>query len=138
MSLIREPYLFTPEQIKKIEDTKSARWLLDTEHINIPVSVFWQYEKHPDGSNFFALYRYNAGGVDALMIIDGAFILDQKIDGLLLESGAVMYSRYRHDYVESERVASDGGRSYTRVYGDPDLYRFVTIRVTEQGEILVE
>lgn len=136
MKLIREPYLFSPEQVKKIEELRNARWLLDTEHKGHPVSVFWQDEAHPNGSNFFALYYKNVPW--ELMITDGAFILDQSIRGIMLPSGNVIYSRYVHDFFEREGVAIDGGRSYTRVVGDSSLYRFVTIRVTEQGEIKID
>ncbi len=139
MNLIREPYLFTKDQIKKIEELKSARWLLDTEHKGHPVSVFWQDERYPDGSHFFSLaYDFTKSmHKPSLWITDGAFILDQVIEGLLLPSGDVIYSRHRHDYFERESVAIDGGRSYTRIVGDSSLYRLVTIRVTEKGEITI-
>ncbi len=133
MNLIREPYLFSPEGIKKIEELKSARWLLDTEHKNTPVSIFWQDERHPQGSNFFALHYYH----DGLLISNGAFILDQVIEGVLLPNGDVIYSRHVHDYCQYGDVAIDGGREYTRVVGNL-MHPIVEIRVTEKGEIRIE
>jgi hypothetical protein len=137
MNLIREPYVLTKEGVKKVEELKNAKWLLDTEHKGVPVSVFWQDVPHPKGSNFFALYYYDAGGVDTLMIIDGAFITKQKIKAVMLLNGDVIYSRYRHDYFEHRGIAIDGGRDYLKVSGDPHKWCEVGVRVTKSGDVMV-
>lgn len=135
MKLIREPYVLTKEGVKKVEELKNAKWLLDTEHKGVPVSVFWQEVPHPEGSNFFALY-YSNGGLGPLMITDGAFILDQEIQGLMLPNGDVIYSRHRHDYFQRGDVAIDGGREYTCVVGNTN-HKHVSITVDQGGNISV-
>lgn len=153
MNLIREPYIFTKDKIEIIEKARDARWLLDTEHNGIPVSVFWTDVKHPAGSNFFALYyttTKESPNKQVLMITNGDFILDQKITGLLLPNGGqvskgnepasqadyVIYSRHRHDMFWHGDVAIDGGREYTRVVGNVNYPR-VTITFNGRGEILI-
>ncbi len=112
MKLINKSILFTEDQITRIEQTRSAKFVCDTEHKDKHVAVFYGDTEHPvSKSRYFALYY-----ADTLMITDGAFIEGQEISGALADNGDVIFSRYRHDYVISPdgSVTIDGGRAYTK------------------------
>jgi hypothetical protein len=115
MTIKNDPVLFSKEQIEKIEKLKNAKYVCSTEHRGFPIEVFYSDVAHPDsGSRYFGLYR--SGITRELMITNGAFIEDQKIDAIIADNGEIVYSRYRHDYIRSTdgSVFIDGGREYTR------------------------
>jgi hypothetical protein len=125
MQLLNEPVNFSPENIAIIEKTRNAKWVIDTEkpeHSNLVVSIFYQEEAYPEtGSHYFGLYKTPKAGPTPetawqLMITDGAWIEDLKIDTVEAANGDVIFSRYRHDYRTSPdgSVFIDGGRAYTR------------------------
>lgn len=114
MKLLNEPVMFLAENIEKIEQLRAAKYVCDTSHKDIAVSVFYGRDTHPvSGSRYFALYRNQN---NSLMITDGAFIEGQEIVGVVAENGDVIFSRHRHDYRSSPdgSVFIDGGRDYTR------------------------
>lgn len=115
MTIQIEPVLFSKEQIEKIENLRSAKYVCSSEENDICVEVFYGSESHPvSGSRYFGLYR--TAYTDELMITNGAFIEDQEIDAVIADNGDIIYSRYRHDYMKSKdgSVWIDGGRAYTR------------------------
>lgn len=119
MNIVREPYLFSPQQIAIIEEKYNARWLLSTEKNDINVEIFWTDVKHPEGSNYFGMYYNNY----QLMITDGIFVEDQEFS-CIEEDGKIYYSRYRHDYVMTPNgFIIDGGRAYTRSSISTDTFR---------------
>ena len=133
MKLLNEPVLFSEENVKKIEDLKSAKYVCDTEQNGLHVAIFYANEAHPDsGSRYFGLYY--TGVENQLMITNGAFIEEQDIAGVVAENGDVIYSRYRHDYRRSPdgTVFVDGGRAYTRT----NAAQGVSLKV-ENGELKI-
>ncbi len=118
--------LFSESQIQKIEKTKKATYLLDTEHKDVHVAVFYGEEEHPvSKSRYFALYfSYGDYEKPKLMIADGSFIEEQKIVAAVSDEGEVIFSRYRHDFFESRdgSVFIDGGRSYYRTNKPGSLF----------------
>jgi hypothetical protein len=111
--IINEPYLFTREQIGRIEELRSCRYVCASEHQGRSVEVFYGDEPHPDsGSRYFALYY--AG--DDLMITNGQFVEEQELDAVIADNGDIVFSRARHDFHTSPdgSVWIDGGRAYTR------------------------
>lgn len=115
MNIQNEPILFDKEQIDKIANLKSARYVCASEHQGKSVEVFYSDKAHPaSGSRYFALYY--SSHTNELMITDGSFIEEQKIYAVIADDGDIIYSRHRHDYRKSndDSVWIDGGRSYTR------------------------
>ncbi len=116
---------FTDEQTKKIEELKKATWVCDVEHpagSNRVVSVFYQEEPY-EGSHYFGLYHhvidpFNSDATQ-LMITNGSWIEETKLDGLQADNGEVIYSHFRHDmkYSKDRSCWIDGGRAYWRASG---------------------
>jgi len=125
-----------PEMIDVFEREYKAKYLLETclkarngGWVNFPAAVFYTEEKHPRGSNYFAIYHDG----DRLMITDALpSINDVEFKGIEAE-GEVVYSRYRHDYREGKNGAFvDGGRDYFRYGGDRfSDYNIVKFKVVE-------
>ena len=143
MKLINKPLVFTEDSIKKIEETKEAKWVIDTEYQGILCSVFYQ-ENPPSGmSNYFALYSTVVNPHEVMdgkeaqrkfMITDGSWITKLEITGIEAANGDVIMSHYRHhmNYSEDGSVFIDGGNAYTRYGGSaPNLpERLCKIKIT--------
>jgi hypothetical protein len=121
MIVLNESCLWTPKQINTIEKHYHGKYLLDTclktaegEWANFPAAIFYTEKAHPEGSNYFAIYRDHIKG---LMINNGYNAIKDPIKGLLID-GAIIYSRYRHDYREFHGIIIDGGRDYFRMGGE--------------------
>lgn len=78
---------------------------------NKPVAVFWQEVAHPQGSNYFGIYRDDLGH---FLITDAQATVGILITGLMNEKHEVIYSAYRHDCQTHGGMLIDGGRDYTR------------------------
>lgn len=133
----KDPVLFTQEQIEKICDLKTAKYVCATEHDGVCIEVFYAATAHPDsGSRYFGIYT--GGRARELFITNGAFIEDQEISAVIADNGDIIYSRYRHDYRVSDdnSVWIDGGRSYTRS-GMYPTERWCTL-VVRDGELQVK
>jgi len=141
MKLLNKSYIFTPEQIKVIEEKYNAKYILESclkmkngNWANFPAAFFYTKEKHPEGSNYFALFRDTDGD---LMITNGYESLnDVAFIGIEAED-EVAYSRYRHDCVTHKNNSFiDGGRDYARFGGDEfEDYNRVVFKVVD-GEVV--
>jgi len=129
------------DAINNIEDFYNAKYLLESclmdqngNWANFPAAIFYTEKKHPQGSNYFALY-YNGNGelriTNALSSIDGIVF-----SGIRSEHG-VIYSRFRHDYrSDSSGSFVDGGRDYFRYgFGNNAISEIVTFKV-EQDKLV--
>jgi hypothetical protein len=86
---------------------------------NLPVSIFYQQEAHPRGSNWFGLYFNH---LDKLMITDGKSAVDNIWVGVLNEkTNEILYSAYRHDYQVYGDLMADGGAEYTKSSVHPHI-----------------
>jgi len=115
----KKPYWLKPEGIKTVEESKGAVfmgcWCIKTAQgtwAEEPVDVF--YVPNPDvakgHSHYFGLF-FRQG---QLFITNAASAFESPITGAVLESGEVIVSRYRHDFVQKNEVFVDGGRDYFR------------------------
>ena len=129
MPIPKEGYFFSKEQIEKIEELRSAKymgyWCLRSRNggwTEQPFDVFYQKElSDPSHSHYFALMRRDG----EIFIANGESAFAEVITALLTKEGSVLVSRYRHDYVAaSPGEFIDGGRDYLRWGGQGQLANF--------------
>lgn len=108
--------------------TKNGSWA------DIPVAVFYQEDAHPQGSNYFGLYK-SILPWEGLMITDAIKAVDNIWTGVLNpETNEVLYSAYQHDYQVHGDLMADGGACYTRSSKHP----LVTFKIDKDKIILWE
>lgn len=79
------------------------------------VYVFYNKEKHPQGSNYFGLY-YNYARED-WFIIDAGEVEKKEYCGILRPDDTILHSYHRHNYVNDEHGNMvDGGNEYFKHY----------------------
>lgn len=80
-----------------------------------PRAVFYQPNpKDPAHSNYFALHLRD----QHVYITDARSVAATPIMGILCPDGEIIYSRYRHDFVQHESgIFIDGGRDYGKRNG---------------------
>jgi hypothetical protein len=98
---------------------------------NFPAMIFYSEIPHPQGSNYFALYKsFNEISEETnWMITDGASGVEGEFYGFLFPDGELLHSRYRHDYCRHGGIAIDGGRDYVHVIGDDESARGVKFKI---------
>lgn len=128
---------------RSIADMRGAKFLgeFDPKDWNMPIPVFYNKEKHPRGSHYFAMYHTSwiPSPFDDLpadkgrwMIMDGGNIENQTYRGFVFPEG-IFYSRYRHDYKERDGYTVDGGFDYGR-YSIPSTgakYPYVEFQIKD-------
>lgn len=84
---------------------------------NSPVALFWQEVPHPEGSNWMGVFLNSDSNP---YVMDGQSASRLPIRGYVSQEGQVLFSKYRHDFRQSNdgSVTVDGGREYTRLLGD--------------------
>lgn len=89
---------------------KGGRWSDEM----IPIFYVETPEK-PEYSNYFGLFVRNGKAY----ITDGVSAFSEPIVGIVGSTGAVVYSRCRHDFrsLPNDEGSIDGGRDYLRVLG---------------------
>lgn len=124
VNILNESSFLTSTDIQNIEDKYDAIYVFEScirnkfgGWANFPVAVFHTQLAHPDGSNYFGIYKSPFDG--RIMITDAASAVEGEIEALKVGDD-VIYSRYRHDYREHKGYFVDGGRDYLR-YGGSDL-----------------
>ena len=122
--------------IKDIELKYNAKYVIDSclksdsgNWLNFPAAFFYTEEKHPRGSNYFAMY--SLGG---WMITNGIRVSEGVFHGILFEDGELVHSRYRHDWFEHRGAMVDGGRNYFRTSTCPEGAKQVKFNIVN-GEI---
>lgn len=122
--------------IKDIELKYNAKYVIDSclksdsgNWLNFPAAFFYTEEKHPRGSNYFAMY--SLGG---WMITNGIRVSEGVFHGILFEDGELVHSRYRHDWFEHRKAMVDGGRNYFRTSTCPEGAKQVKFNIVN-GEI---
>jgi len=81
-----------------------------------PVSVFWvEQPSDPSYSNYFGIYTVNG----VIFITNALSATEGYWDGIVADDGEIIYSRYRHDFRQSndKTVIVDGGRDYFKCMG---------------------
>ena len=127
-----ESVLFTKEAIEGIEKYYDAKFVCDSEISDVPMAIFYGKTPHPDsGSHYFGIYFKGSGENRHLMITNGQPAVDAGLEGVISDSGEVLYSHYRHHFCESKdgSVFIDGGRSYIRTNAKPN--RVVNLKIKD-------
>ena len=118
MNIHNECTWLKPDGIAKVENMYNAKYVfescLKTKNgwCNMPVAIFYTEVAHPEGSNYFGLYRTDFGDI---MITNG--ISATEPFNALQVGDDIIYSRYRHDYREFNGAIVDGGRDYFKHNG---------------------
>jgi len=87
----------------------------------IAFDIFYRDTPHPEfGNRYFGLYYDHIR--DCMMIINAEDVEDYKFTCSLASNDQLVYSQHRHDMVQVYGGSLDGGRSYTRVSGKPNLF----------------
>ena len=135
--------------VKKIESKYSAKYLIDScaptqggGYANFPFAIFYCDKKHPDGSNFLAVFNKVdpvSGQFLGTFVTDGHFLTKQTINAVVADDGELIYSRYRHDARSSKdgSVTIDGGRDYCKIAGAIHN-KSCTITFDEEGAMHVK
>lgn len=147
MKIHNECTFINPEGIAKVEEMYNATYVFesclktrDGGWSNFPVAIFYTEKAHPQGSNYFGLYRQQVSIDDKphILIVD-AISATEMFVGLQVGED-IIYSRYRHDYRqldESEDGAFiDGGRDYVRT--NPEIGKLVHLKVVKDKLELVD
>lgn len=134
----QEPTSYQPLNIPKVEENYGAKFVGDfcikTKNgwSEEPVAIF--YQPNPDvekgHKHYFGLFVRD----DSIYITDGTSAFSEPIVGIVTRGGEVIFSRYRHNFVEREGVFIDGGRDYVRVGGD--ITGLERVHVVPDGAIL--
>lgn len=127
--------------IEYIEEKYKAHYIgefclkgVSGEWVNQPVALFYNEEKHPRGSNYFAIlnkYRYPNIDSPTVMITNGISAVEDKegnpivYSAVLNNDNKALYSAYRHDYQTYEDLMIDGGRDYTKSSLGSPFIRFI-------------
>ena len=118
--------------ISDIEKKYKAKYIMDSclksesgNWLNFPAAFFYTEEKHPEGSNYFALYKLDG----STYITNGIRITEGEFNGFLFEDGELVHSRYRHDWFEHRGAMVDGGRDYFRCGERPDEAKSILFKV---------
>ena len=83
----------------------------------IAFDIFYRDTPHPKfGNRYFGIYDNPRDG--RMYITNADEVEDYEFKCGVTEDDRLVYSRHRHDLVEVDGGALDGGRSYTRVIGD--------------------
>jgi hypothetical protein len=140
MMKIKNNYHFNEELISRLEKSYKAKFVCETcikdvtnGWYNTPVALFYSKVKHPQGSNWFAIFQQ----------LDGHFSITNGISAVepdntltgLTDGKEVVYSSYRHHFSKLGNGHIDGGRDYTKT-NIPEGMRIVSLQITPDGLIL--
>jgi hypothetical protein len=135
MKIHNESSWLKPDGIAKVEQMYNAKYVFESclktrfgGWSEFPVAIFYTEQAHPEGSNYFGLFKSEFG---QLTICNGISALEEFI-GLQIGED-IIYSRYRHDYCtlnENEDGGFiDGGRDYVRT--NPEIGKLVKLKVVK-------
>jgi hypothetical protein len=125
-----ESILFSEDTISRLEEVYRAVYVCDSQlktkngWSENPVAVFYTVHPHPEGSNYFGIFVR-----DKVPMICNAETALEPFTGAVKKNGDIVYSRFRHDYVEFDGAYSiDGGRDYVRL-GGPEMPQTVKLKI---------
>lgn len=92
--------------------------------VNGPSQIYYTPERHPEGSNYFALWFKGddlviSNGISAVENPDGTPVIYQGV--LDEKSKEILYSAFRHDYQTYWKMMCDGGRDYLKSSTHPSV-----------------
>lgn len=104
-------------------------------HAAYAADIFYRDTPHPEyGNHYFAFYP-NQFADDARIMITNADGIEKFMFSMLQGDDGLEYSQHRHDYREVNDYAIDGGRSYTRIAGDPPQVKTLILQHGEFVEV---
>jgi len=125
-----ESILFSEDTIRRLEEIYKAVYVCDSQiktksgWSDNPVAVFYTAQPHPEGSNYFGIFMR-----DKKPFICNAESALAPFVGAVKKNGDIVYSRFRHDYVEFDGAyCIDGGRDYVRL-GGPEMPQTVQLKI---------
>ena len=140
MKIHNECTFLKPDGIAKMENMYNATFVMESclktkngGWSNFPVAIFYTEKAHPRGSNYMGLY---VDSYNRFLITDG-ITATEPFEGIQIGDN-VYYSHYRHHYRECGPVAIDGGRDYTKLVGDINAAKKVTLKVNKDKLEVVE
>ena len=141
MKILNECSFIDKNNIERIEKHYNGKYIFESclklkngNWANFPVAIFYTEKAHPEGSNYFAIYRDTDGHYGIANGITA--IKDITYVGLKVDD-TVIYSRYRHDCRSVGDVFVDGGRDYFRFSGPQE--NLVKFKVSKDKlEIITE
>lgn len=131
-----------PEEVqKKVCEQKKAKYLgefslrtKEGDWSDFPVAIFYQEEAHPEGSNYFGIYKSPLPW-QSYMITNAIKATEVDWTGVLNpDTNDVLYSAYQHDYQTLGSLMADGGHCYTRCSNHP----IISFKIFKDKIILVE
>jgi len=130
--------MFGDLQILTLEEQYKAKYVIDTclrtidgAWANFPAAIFYTEKAHPQGSNYFAIYKGSSGD---WMISNGYEAVQGVFHGILFEDGELVHSSYRHDYFVHREAMADGARDYFRSNTCPEGAKQIKFEVVN-GEL---
>lgn len=132
------------QDIVNAEEHYKAKYICDTclkvrngSYGNQSFAIFYNEVAHPNGSNWFALFRDNG----RTMIVNAIEVENRIINGLVIDDSKVIYSSYRNDYrcYTSEKTGVefciDGGMDYLKLNKSSEDVQFsiAKLQVTKDG-----
>ena len=119
--ILNECSFISRDGIILIEKEYNAKYVFEScikglngQWTNFSTAIFYTKTKHPQGSNYFAMYRNTEG---EFRITNGISATEGFISAIQIDDD-IVYSRYRHDFREHNGIFVDGGRDYLRVGGE--------------------
>lgn len=107
-------YWFQSEQIRVLEQHHAARYMgfwcvrqRDGTWSDTPVDVFYK----PGTGHYFGVFLLN----NQTIMADADSAFSDPMTGVLLNTGEVLVSRFRHDLQSRQGIGIDGGRDYVKV-----------------------
>jgi hypothetical protein len=119
VNILTDCSFLTNRQIAQIEARYRAKYVFESQlklrsyrWSDFSAAVFYAEEPHPQGSNWFGIWRRDG----RFMISNAISAVEQPFTGVLAENGDVIYSRSPRDLRESDdkTVFIDGGRDRCR------------------------
>ena len=135
--------MFSDKSINVICQKYDATYIIDScirsgeSWRNFPAAFFYTKEPHPQGSNYFAIYKFEMEAdyedpeptFNGFMITNGICITEGVFNGFLFEDGELVHSRFRHDYFVHREAMVDGGRDYFRCGERPEGAKSILFKV---------
>ena len=139
---IKNNYHFNEDMIFHLEKSYDAKFICETSikdaskgWYNTPVALFYANVKHPQGSNWFAIFQHSDGGFSITNGIS-AVEPDNKLVGIT-DGKDVVYSSHRHHFSKLGNGYIDGGRDYAKLNLSSGITT-VTLLITPDGLVVDE
>ena len=139
---IKNNYHFKEELISRLEKSYDAKFVCETSikdvsngWYNTPVALFYTKVKHPQGSNWFAIFQQLDGHFSITNGIS-AVEPDNKLVGITDGKDAV-YSTHRHHFSKLGNAYIDGGRDYSKL-SLPSGVTTLKLLITPDGLVVDE